>query len=185
MLSFIISNALIVANAAMGVPPVTLQNLTADLDYQKVVSQAQELNVTGTAQVASRDGITTIDAPVLQTAVLRSQIVSQSLPASTSALANSASKYLGVIGWDCTRLVEQSLRDIGINIGDVGPMGFGGVGSVFYDRNAVQPGDIMMRGGHVAIYAGNGLSFQGGYNGGNVVLAPDSPNSYYAFVRVG
>lgn len=183
MLSFIISNALIVANAAMGVPPVTLQNSTADLDYQKIISQAQVLNVTGTTQDASRDGITTGIQPVLQNAMLGSQIASQSLPAVNSSLVSAASKYVGM-NWDCTRLVEQALRDIGILIGDVGPMGFSGVGTVFYDKSQVQPGDIMMRGGHVALYAGNGVTIQGGYNG-TVAIANDSPNFYGAFVRVG
>ena len=182
MLSFIISNALIVANAAMGVQPVTLQNSTADLDYQKIVSQAQEVTATGTPQVISRDNITVNVAPVLQPAVLRSQIVSQSLPASNSSLVSAASKYIG-LGWDCTRVVEQALNDIGIPIGDVSPMGFGGAGTVFYDPSQVQAGDIMMRAGHVAIYAGNGMTVQGGYNG-SVVIASDSPSRYYSFVRV-
>lgn len=183
MLSFIITNALIVANAAMGVPPVTLHNSTVDLDYQKVILQAQELNITGTTQNASRDGVTVGIQPVLQNAMLASQIGSQSLPAVNSSIVTAASKYVG-IGWDCTRLVEQALNDIGIPIGDVGPMGFGGVGKVFYDKSQVQAGDIMMRAGHVALYVGNGVTIQGGYNG-YVAIANDSPAFYGAFVRVG
>ena len=182
MLSFIISNALIVANAAMGVPPVTLQNSTVDLDYQKIVSQAQVLNVTGTAQDASRDNITVGIQPVLQNAMLGSQIASQSLPAVNSSLVAAASKYVGM-RWDCTRVIEQALNDIGIPIGDVNPMGFGGVGTVFYDKSQVQPGDIMMRGGHVALYVGNGVTIQGGYNG-VVAIVNDSPAFYGAFVRL-
>jgi hypothetical protein len=182
MLSFLISNALIVANAAMGVPPVTLHNSTADRDYQKIVSQAQTLESSGTAQVVLRDNVTVIEAPAIQVASFGSQIAAQSLPASSSSLVAAASKYIGVI-WDCTRLVEQSLRDTGHQIGDVGPMGFGGVGTVFYDRSQVQPGDIMMRSGHVAIYAGDGIAIQGGYDG-HVAVATDSPSRYSAFVRV-
>jgi cell wall-associated NlpC family hydrolase len=92
-------------------------------------------------------------------------------------------KYLGA-GWDCTLLVEQSLRDLGYSVPDLGPMEFGSYGSVFYDPSQVQPGDILMRGGHVAIYAGNGVAIQGGYRG-SVVVVEDSPNRYGSFVRVG
>lgn len=185
MLSFIISNAIIVANAAMGVSPVTTEKLTVDLDYQKVIVQAQELAPTGTALTASRDDITINTASVPSKTVLSSQISSQSLPVSNSALVNSAMKYIGY-SWDCTMLVEQALRDLGYSIGDVGPMGFGGVGTVFYDPSQVQPGDIMMRGGHVAIWAGDGMSIQGGWGFGGVVYNSwEGPANYTAFVRLG
>ena len=185
MLSFIISNALIVANAAMGVSSVTTEKLTVDLDYQKVIVQAQELTATGTALTAVRDDITVNVEPVYQSTRLSSQIVSQSLPASNSALVNSAMKYLGA-NWDCTALVEQALRDLGYSIGDVGPMGFGSVGTVFYDPSQVQPGDIMMRGGHVAIWAGDGMSVQGGFGFNGVVYNSwEGPGNYSAFVRLG
>jgi cell wall-associated NlpC family hydrolase len=185
MLSFIISNAIIVANAAMGVSPVTTEKMTVDLQNPKGIVQAQELVVTGAAQTVSRDAITVNVTPVAQYASLGSQIATQSLPASSSALVNSALKYVGY-GWDCTMLVEQALRDLGYSIGDVGPMGFGSVGTVFYDPNQVQPGDIMMRGGHVAIWAGDGMSVQGGFGFGGVVYNSwEGPGSYSAFVRLG
>lgn len=185
MLSFIISNALIVANAAMGVQSVTTEKLTVDLDYQKVIVQAQELTATGTALTAVRDDITINLEPVYQKTSLSSQIGSQSLPASNSALVNSAMKYIGY-GWDCTALVEQALRDLGYSVGDLGPMQFDQFGSVFYDPSQVQAGDIMMRGGHVAIYAGDGMSVQGGFGFGGVVYNSwEGPANYTAFVRLG
>jgi cell wall-associated NlpC family hydrolase len=65
-------------------------------------------------------------------------------------------------------------------------MEFGQFGTVFYDASAIQPGDIMMRGGHVAIYAGNGMTVQGGFGFGGVVLNSwEGPANYSAFVRVG
>jgi cell wall-associated NlpC family hydrolase len=184
MLSFIISNALIVANAAMGVSPVTTEKLTVDLDYQKVVAQAQHLTVTGTAQTVSRDNVTVDFVAAVQTASLGSQIATQSLPASTSILANSAIKYKGVSGWDCTMLVEQALRDLGYSVGDIGTMSFSAYGSTFYDPSAAQAGDIMMRPSHVAIYIGNGMAIHGGYNG-RVVIVPTSPTEFGSFVRLG
>ncbi len=185
MLSFIISNALIVANAAMGVPPVTLHNSTADLGYSNSISQAQELKATGKPLTVSRDDVTVESAPRLQTAVLSSQIVSQSLPASNSVLVGSALKYLGY-NWDCTALVEQALRDLGYQVADLAPMQFAQFGTVFYDPSQVQAGDIMMRGGHVAIYAGDGYSVQGGFGFGGVVYNQwEGPYNYSAFVRIG
>lgn len=101
------------------------------------------------------------------------------------SLVASAMKYIGM-HWDCTYLVEQALRDMGHSVGDLAPMDFGGYGTVFYDASAVQAGDIMMRPGHVAIYAGDGMTVQGGYGFGGVVYNSwEGPASYTAFVRVG
>lgn len=185
MLSFIISNALIVANAAMGVSPVTTEKFTADLNYQKIVAQAQELTTTGNPQVVSRDAITVELAPVRQTVIQHSQIGSQSLPASSSALVNAAMKYIGMY-WDCTAVVEQALKDLGYSVRDEAPMGFGGYGTVFYDPSQVRPGDIMMRPGHVAIAAENGMSVQGGFGFGGVVYTnwQATAEYYTAFVRL-
>lgn len=184
MLSFIISNAILVSQALTGMTPATLES-RVNLDY---INQrdAQSLVVTTEAsQDATRDDITINYTPVTQAAVTRSQIVTQSLPASNSALVNSALKYLGY-NWDCTALVEQALRDLGYQVSDLAPMQFGQFGTVFYDPSQVQPGDIMMRGGHVAIYAGDGYSVQGGFGFGGVVYNQwEGPYNYSAFVRLG
>ena len=105
--------------------------------------------------------------------------------ASNSALLSAALSLIGMPG-DCTMLVESALRLIGYQVGDLAPMGFGGYGTVFYDPNQVQPGDIMMRGGHVAIYAGPGLAAQGGIGYMSYLTSVASnPAEYAAFVRVG
>lgn len=84
---------------------------------------------------------------------------------------------------DCTSLVENSLRAIGYSVPDLGPMGFAGYGARV-DPSQVQPGDIMMRGGHVAIYAGNGSAIHGGFNGSVVLTSLDSnPYNYAIIVR--
>lgn len=182
MLSFIISNAILVSQALTGMTPATLESREYS-DYSNQTN-AQQLVVTAqSSQDASRDDITINYTPVTQTAFTRSQIVTQSLPASSSALVSSASKYIGMY-LDCTAVVEQALRDLGYGIGDVGPTGFGSVGAVFTDPSQVQAGDIMMRGGHVAIYAGDGMTIQGGFGWGGVVYVDDSPNNYYSFVRL-
>jgi cell wall-associated NlpC family hydrolase len=137
-----------------------------------------------------RDGYSVTSVPAVSVSAdvgssFKPAFVDMSGIAGSSALLASSLKYVGLSGWDCTKLVEQSLRDLGYSVGDLGPMGFGGYGTVFYDASLIQPGDIMMRSGHVAIYAGGGMAVQGGYSGLNVVFNGASPSSYSSFVRVG
>jgi hypothetical protein len=90
------------------------------------------------------------------------------------------------LGWgqDCTALIENSLRMLGYNIGDVAPMGFAAYGTQI-DPSQVQPGDIMMRGGHVAIYSGSGMAIHGGFNGSTVETSIDSsPYNYAVIIRL-
>jgi cell wall-associated NlpC family hydrolase len=184
MLSFIISNAILVSQALTGMTPATLESR----EYSDYSNQANAQSMTVVSQApqnAQRDDITVNLAPRTEAASLRPQIVTQSLPASNSALVNSAMKYVGQY-WDCTYLVEQALRDLGYSVPDLAPMQFGQFGTVFYDPSQVQAGDIMMRGGHVAIYAGDGMSVQGGFGFGGVVYNQwEGPQNYSAFVRIG
>lgn len=98
-----------------------------------------------------------------------------------ATLIDAAESQLGQ-NQDCTALVERALRAIGVGIGDVGPMGFAGLGTQIAPADA-QAGDIMMRNGHVAIYLGNGMAVHGGYNG-TTVNAPGNPNEYSVIVRL-
>ncbi len=104
----------------------------------------------------------------------------------TSSFVGAAIAQLGCYQ-DCTALVENALHAIGIPIGDVAPMGFGGVGTVFTDPSQVQAGDIMMRNGHVSIYLGDGKAIHGGWTDGSTVIAGGSisnPSNYVQFVRL-
>jgi hypothetical protein len=62
-------------------------------------------------------------------------------------------------------------------------MGFAGYGTRVHPSN-VQPGDIMMRGGHVAIYTG-GAAIHGGFGGNTVETTQDAnPYGYSVIVRL-
>lgn len=101
------------------------------------------------------------------------------------SLLNAAMSQLGAVE-DCTALVENSLRYLGYSAGDLGPMQFYGYGSVVDPANA-RAGDIMMRPGHVAVYAGNGMAVHGGFGWQNGVTYTDwdsNPYNYSAIIRL-
>lgn len=166
------------------VMPSTCQGIVCGItpEYKEEVKyEAQTLAVNSEAMpTAPRDNVSVGLAPVSSHTAASNAVF---IPLPNGSLVEAASRYVGM-NWDCTMLVEQALRDIGINVGDVGPMGFGSAGSVFNDPSQVQSGDIMMRGGHVAIYLGDGFAIHGGYNG-RVAIIPTSPSDFYSFVRLG
>jgi len=83
---------------------------------------------------------------------------------------------------DCTVLVENALRAAGIAAGDLGPSQFFQFGTVVATP---APGDIVITGGHVAIYAGGGQVISSGMNGSNLTMQhPLSDLPGAAFVRV-
>ena len=98
-------------------------------------------------------------------------------------LLEAARGQLGIYQ-DCTALVENALRAIGYSVGDMSPMGFSSFGFQVSPADA-QPGDIMMRGGHVSIYSGDGLAVHGGFNGSTVETYVDgSPFNYALIIRL-
>ncbi|WP_104117622.1 LysM peptidoglycan-binding domain-containing protein [Arthrobacter sp. B1805] len=83
---------------------------------------------------------------------------------------------------DCTVLVEKALRAAGISVGDLGPSQFFQFGATVATP---APGDLVITGGHVAIYVGGGQVISSGMNGANLTLQhPLSDLSGASFVRV-
>lgn len=115
-------------------------------------------------------------------AALRATYANVPVGEGAAGLLAAARAQLGQ-GQDCTALVERALRAIGYNVGDIGPMGFASFGTRVNPAD-VQPGDIMMRGGHVAIYTG-GAAIHGGFGGSTVESVYDAnPNGYAVIVRL-
>jgi cell wall-associated NlpC family hydrolase len=182
MLSIIVTNVLIVSNVILGIPGIdTHKEQTKSSPSVEYKAETQKLYPTGKPLSASRDAFTVKVEPVVKAATLNARFVTEG---HSGDIVSSAMKYVGY-GWDCTMLVEQALRDMGHSVPDLGPMGFGAYGTVFYDPSQVQPGDILMRNGHVAIYAGNGMLIQGGYGNQGVVFNGGSPENFSVFVRIG
>ncbi|WP_104180547.1 LysM domain-containing protein [Arthrobacter sp. B0490] len=83
---------------------------------------------------------------------------------------------------DCTVLVENALHAAGIAAGDLGPSQFFQYGATVATP---APGDIVITGGHVAIYAGGGQVISSGMNGSNLTMQhPLSDLPGASFVRV-
>lgn len=97
-----------------------------------------------------------------------------------AGLVASAYSQIGV-AQDCTAMVEKALRSVGKSVGDLAPSQFYAFGSVV---GTPQAGDLVITGGHVAIYVGNGQVISGGLNGMNTGLHSLSDLPGASFVRV-
>lgn len=80
-------------------------------------------------------------------------------------IAQAALAQLGV-AQDCTMLVTNSLKAVGINFHGA-PAAYLSLGPM--TDNPV-PGDIIVYQGHVAIYIGDGKAVHGGWNGGTTAI---------------
>ena len=89
---------------------------------------------------------------------------------------------------DCTMLVTNALKAVGINFHDW-PIGYMSLGTVIPASQA-QPGDLIYyaNGGlglaHIAVYAGNGQAVHGGWPGNLTVLNAANIGSGPVYIRV-
>jgi peptidoglycan DL-endopeptidase CwlO len=93
------------------------------------------------------------------------------VPASKAAAiaASARAQVLAGIGQDCTMLVTNALATVGIRFHDW-PAGYLSLGPQVSAAEAV-PGDLVYYAQHgssvphIAVYAGNGRAYHGGWNG--------------------
>ncbi len=91
-------------------------------------------------------------------------------------IANAALAQVGV-NQDCTALVENALRAVGIPAGDLGTQvgEYTALGGVVVGSGDYAPGDILVfPGQHVGVYIGNGQAVHGGW-GGTTRVGPIAP----------
>ena len=62
----------------------------------------------------------------------------------------------GVIGYDCSGLMVTMLKKAGINISNLGSSRAMKASLPTVDKNQLQPGDLLVKNGHVAMYIGDG-----------------------------
>ena len=104
-----------------------------------------------------------------------------------AAIYQAALSQLGVFQ-DCTLLVTNALKAVGINFHDW-PAGYMSLGTVVPASQA-QPGDLIYyaNGGmglaHIAVYAGNGQAIHGGWLGNQTALNTANVGSGAVYIRV-
>ena len=143
---------------------------------------AQETpKVTQTVAKTAAPAVTQAAAPA---ATATTQVASSSKGA---AIYQAALAQLGR-HQDCTMLVTNALKSVGINFHDW-PIGYMSLGTVIPASQA-QPGDLIYyaNGGlglaHIAVYAGNGQAVHGGWPGNLTVLNAANIGSGPVYIRV-
>ena len=117
-------------------------------------------------------------------AVATTQVASSNKGA---AIYQAALAQLGTFQ-DCTLLVTNALKAVGINFHDW-PAGYMSLGTVVPASQA-QPGDLVyyanggMGAAHIGVYAGNGQAIHGGWNGNQTVINTANLGSGPVYIRV-
>ena len=95
-------------------------------------------------------------------------------------IADAALAQLGVYQ-DCTMLVTNSLRAVGINFHGA-PEEYLSLGTL---TDSPVPGDICVYSGHVAVYIGNGQAVHGGWLGNQTVVSSVAcTNAFIGYVHI-
>lgn len=159
-----------------------IQNASAhDISTNQVSSQ---YIVTDTTQ-ANHEGETSTTALQSNTQETANSQVSSS--SKGAAIYQVALSQVGTIQ-DCTMLVTNALKSVGINYHDW-PAGYMSLGTVVSASEA-QPGDLIYyaNGGmglaHIAVYAGNGQAIHGGWLGNQTVVNSADIGSGAVYIRV-
>ena len=161
--------------------------------------EAQKTTAQQTINFAAAAVSTAKPAPVVAKPVAKpAPVVKAAQPVATQAPAVS-NKGIAILNaayaqvgrnQDCTMLVTNALRAVGINFHDW-PAGYKSLGTIVSASQA-QPGDLIYypNGGlgmaHIAVYAGAGKAVHGGWNWNQTVVGPVNPGglSGIQFIRV-
>ena len=166
--------------AATPTPATKVETKAAATPAPAAVAQ-ETPKVTQTVAKTAAPAVTQAAAPV---ATATTQVASSSKGA---AIYQAALAQLGKYQ-DCTMLVTNALKAVGINFHDW-PAGYMSLGTVVPASQA-QPGDLIYyaNGGmglaHIAVYAGNGQAVHGGWNGNQTVLNVANLGSGPVYIRV-
>ena len=182
-------------DAAAAAKTQTTAATVAKASVTQTTSAQTVVKVDPTATVAAKPAATPAPAPAATPAPAAKPAATPA-PAATTQVASSnkaaaiyqaAMAQLGRIQ-DCTMLVTNSLKAVGINFHDW-PAGYMSLGTVVPASQA-QPGDLVYyaNGGlgfaHIAVYAGNGQAIHGGWNGNQTVVNSVNVGSGPVFIRV-
>ena len=146
-------------------------------------SQTQAPAQTTTQSAPAQSTTTTTQAPAQTStpSAPANDYVAPTPSVNSSAIAAAALAQVGTTQ-DCTMLVTNALRAVGINFHGW-PENYLSLGTI---TSSPVAGDIIVYSGHVAIYIGNGQAVHGGWNGSQTVVASVScDKALIGYVHVG
>lgn len=145
------------------------------------------------AKVAERSAVTPAVATAAPTVTAKTQAPAAAATTQAASSNKGAAIYQAALAQlgtfqDCTMLVTNALKAVGINFHDW-PAGYMSLGTVIPASQA-QPGDLVyyanggMGAAHIGVYAGNGQAIHGGWNGNQTVLNTANLGSGPVYIRV-
>ena len=146
-------------------------------------SQTQAPAQTTTQSAPAQSTTTTTQAPAQTStpSAPANDYVAPTPSVNSSEIAAAALAQVGTTQ-DCTMLVTNALRAVGINFHGW-PENYLSLGTI---TSSPVAGDIIVYSGHVAIYIGNGQAVHGGWNGSQTVVASVScDKALIGYVHVG
>jgi len=173
------------AIAAPPPPPPVVEAPAPEAAPQNEAVAPQAAYAAAPAPVAAR----AVQAPVVAPAApaVAYAPVAVSASGKGAAIVAAALSQLGV-NQDCTALVSNSLRAVGINFHSA-PAGYLSLGTVVSASQA-QPGDLIYYSNagegmpHIAVYIGGGKAVHGGWNGYTTAIASAYLGSGPTFIHV-
>ena len=174
--------------AATPAPATKVETKAAATPAPAAVAQ-ETPKVTQTVAKTAAPAVTQAAAPAVTQAAAPAATATTQVASSSkgAAIYQAALAQLGKYQ-DCTMLVTNALKAVGINFHDW-PAGYMSLGTVVPASQA-QPGDLIYyaNGGmglaHIAVYAGNGQAVHGGWNGNQTVLNVANLGSGPVYIRV-
>ena len=176
-----------VAPAATPAPAKAVETKKAEVKKEAPVATP------AVAKAAEKPAATPVVATAAPTVTAKTQApaAAATIQAASSnkgaAIYQAALAQLGTFQ-DCTMLVTNALKAVGINFHDW-PAGYMSLGTVVPASQA-QPGDLVyyanggMGAAHIGVYAGNGQAIHGGWNGNQTVLNTANLGSGPIYIRV-
>ena len=176
-----------VAPAATPAPAKAVETKKAEVKKEAPVATP------AVAKAAEKPAATPVVATAAPTVTAKTQAPAAAATTQAASSNKGAAIYQAALAQlgtfqDCTMLVTNALKAVGINFHDW-PAGYMSLGTVVPASQA-QPGDLVyyanggMGAAHIGVYAGNGQAIHGGWNGNQTVLNTANLGSGPIYIRV-
>ena len=176
-----------VAPAATPAPAKAVETKKAEVKKEAPVATP------AVAKAAEKPAATPVVATAAPTVTAKTQAPAAAATTQAASSNKGAAIYQAALAQlgtfqDCTMLVTNALKAVGINFHDW-PAGYMSLGTVVPASQA-QPGDLVyyanggMGAAHIGVYAGNGQAIHGGWNGNQTVLNTANLGSGPVYIRV-